>query len=244
MSEPRTRRRGTWWVVAGLLVTCVLICVRVGLPIYRRKQAIDAIERIGGVVEFGALPKYPKASEGWLRACATVIYIGTCPRSFVNNMNAGGFVKFGVRNQSARQRARDLVRNLAQLDELASLNLSTAYLDDDDLAVVAGLRSLELLDLSNTPLRATGLKHLKRLSRLQQLDLSGTDIDDEALRYLTELSELRFLCLDQTNVTNDGMQFIAKLPNLRDLSVSNTGVTDLGLEELRRTHPGLSVTDD
>src|SRR6266849_10210687 len=54
MSEPRTRRRGTWWVVAGLLVTFVLVCLRVGLPVYRRKQAIEAMHQAGLAVAISA----------------------------------------------------------------------------------------------------------------------------------------------------------------------------------------------
>jgi hypothetical protein len=195
MSEPRTRRRGTWWVVAGLLVTFLALGLRVGVPIYRRKQAIEDIERIGGHVEFGALPDYPGVPNGWLRACSSV-----------NGIRSTWLVRFErfMRDSSlpecqeeTRQRARVLIGNLPEFGELKSLDLALACLEDADLADLAGLRNLEMLDLSNTPLSGTGLKSLGRLARLERLDLSGTDVDDYALKYVAELSNLRFLQLDR-----------------------------------------------
>jgi hypothetical protein len=220
MSEPRTRRRGTWWVVAGLLVTFAALAVRVGLPVYRRKQAIEAIERIGGIVEFAAVPKYPGVPERWLRALSRVNYIGTWPSPFEGGFAVSAFFRFGDCDEQSRQRARELARNLSGFNELTSLNLRYACLDDEALSVLVGLRKLEILDLSQT------------------------EIDDDGLRYVADLNELRSLGLDHTNVSNEGMQFIVRLPKLRELSVSNTAVTDLGLLELRMRHPDLLITDD
>ena len=81
MSEPRTRRRGTWWVVAGLLVTFVLICLRVGLPIYRRKQAMESLSRMGASLNVGGIGDWgpPDGTPGkdwyYARKAASALFL-------------------------------------------------------------------------------------------------------------------------------------------------------------------------
>ncbi len=89
------------------------------------------------------------------------------------------------------------------------------------------------------------LRAFRELSEVREIDLSGVaGIADDDLMHLSRLSHLEVLNLDATAISNAGLAHLAKLPALRELSVSSTRVTDLGLEELRRTHPDLSVTDD
>lgn len=52
------------------------------------------------------------------------------------------------------------------------------------------------------------------------------------------------MSLDRTRISNAGLKHLAKLPNLHELTVSNTAVTDAGLDELLKSHPTLSVSDD
>ena len=196
MSEPTASRRGTCWLAAGLLATFVLISLRVGLPIYRRKQALDAINlagvSVGESAGKGLLAKVPwlaaRLSVDWRIACGDINVVSV--RFYL--VNAGQ-----ESPRQTREKLESALRAFREFGEVREINLSdVAGFSDDDLA-----------QLSNLP-------------------------------------RLEALVLDATGVSNAGITHLATLPKLRRLSVSNTAVTDLGLDELRRSHPDLEVTDD
>jgi hypothetical protein len=54
------------------------------------------------------------------------------------------------------------IRNLAKLNNLRFLDLSSSSITDDDLCHLAGLRRLEVLDLSETRLTDAGVKKLQQ----------------------------------------------------------------------------------
>ena len=138
----------------------------------------------------------------------------------------------------------EILLTLPQFPELQWLNLDDADLTDEDLLQLADLRNLEILALANTRLRGPGLRHLFKPSKLRQLVLSKTDIDDSALEIVASMTSLESVWLDGTRITNAGLKHLEKLPKLRGLSCSNTEVTEIGLDDLLKSHPELSVTDD
>jgi hypothetical protein len=68
-------------------------------------------------------------------------------------------------------------------------------LEDDDLAVLAGLSSLERLSLNRTRVGDDALRHLEGLQSLKNLQLVDTDITDEGIEHLTKLMQLETLDL-------------------------------------------------
>ena len=90
-------------------------------------------------------------------------------------------------------------------------------LEDDDLAVLAGLSHLERLSLNRTRIGDDALRHLEGLQSLKNLQLVDTDITDEGIEHLTKLMQLETLDLWRTQATNEGLKPLRSLPNLRQL---------------------------
>ena len=235
MSEARSKLNWAWCVGGGLAVCSLLVMLRVGVPLYRRKCAINAVMRVGGIVVKGE-----SRTPRWVRAWVFNGAESPLDRFKWINTALG-------RNDNAllsRSETRNILTRIADLDEVSSVCLARSEIDDEDLSLLGALTNLDNLNLSATTVTNAGLTHVARLSNLTLLDLSASQVDDEGLAHLAKLTKLEVLKLDGTHVSNAGLDALAKLPALRELSVSNTAVTDGGLEALRKTRPDLEATDD
>ena len=113
---------------------------------------------------------------------------------------------------------------------------------DDDLRVVARLRSLKWLSLAfQKDVTDAGLAHLKGLENLRELDLHECGIGDDGLRHVAEIATLETLDVGGTNVSDSGLRHLAVLKNLRWLGVDDTRVTDAGVQALKHHLPRLEV---
>ena len=254
MAEFRPHTRFTRWIAAGVLVCFLLLALRLGFPIYRRKQAIDKLQRLGTVISTDVRGARPGASrptawwqkavpESWLPAFEDVISVR------IEHHSAGSFEIARINAtlghaRDSRKGVRELLETLRQFPELQWLNLDGSPLVDVDLAELAELKNLECVVFANTRISGTGLGHLSRLSKLKSLDISHTDVDDDSLEHVASMTSLESLRIDGTRISNTGLRHLAHLPLLHELSCSGTQVTDAGLDELLKTHPQLSVTDD
>jgi Leucine-rich repeat (LRR) protein len=158
---------------------------------------------------------------------------------------------------SLRQERGVWMKHLKGLHSVNSVTLTAYEADDDDLALLAGMRSIErltasdnkfsdaalkhvgsltglrYLDLSGCPnITSVGMKHLAELSKLEDLNLAGTAVGDEGLKYFANLKSLRGLDLRGTAVGDDGLAHLSKLKNLGGLVLGDTKVTDAGLANL------------
>jgi Leucine Rich Repeat (LRR) protein len=97
------------------------------------------------------------------------------------------------------------------------IRFKDVQLEDDDLAILAGLSNLERLSLNRTRIGDDALRHLEGLQSLKILQLVDTDITDEGIEHLTNLTQLETLDLWRTQVTNEGLKPLRSLPNLRQL---------------------------
>ena len=90
--------------------------------------------------------------------------------------------------------------HLMGLKKLASLNLYTADVRDEDLTALTDLPALERLDLSYSRSKLTdaGMMHLGKLVSLRRLALNGAAITDKGLAPLAKLTELEYLSLAGT----------------------------------------------
>jgi Leucine-rich repeat (LRR) protein len=94
---------------------------------------------------------------------------------------------------------------LSRLSQLTGIDLDDTPIDDEGLAVIAGLPRLELLSLARTKVTDAGLAHLAGLKSLTNLDLSGTKVTDAGLVHLAGLKQLKSLDLSGTKVTPAGV---------------------------------------
>ena len=105
------------------------------------------------------------------------------------------------------------------LRHLTDLGLYWSDIDDEGLAYIGQINSLDMLSLEATGVTDTGLAHLAGLENLRSLSLNGTSITDKGLMSLASLKRLETLSLRGTEVTDNGMQVVESLPNLRRLEL-------------------------
>ena len=142
---------------------------------------------------------------------------------------------------------------LAQLPTLTWLHV-TDPLIDDELAYLAGLKSLRILNLTGEYITAAGIGHLSGLTNLttvylnrtrvasleplractaiDSLGLAGTEIDDRGLATVAGFRKLKRLGLVDTRVTDLGLRHLTGLNMLIELDLEGCRISDEGLKSL------------
>ncbi|MYA79795.1 MAG: hypothetical protein F4X39_04615 [Acidobacteriia bacterium] len=138
------------------------------------------------------------------------------------------------------------------------VNLTSTWITDADLALVAKLPKLETIDLSLTKITDIGLEHLKKLEnvrhlrmhhaeyltdggiaqikgwkKLDSLDLRGTKVTSRVLEHIRTLTTLTALDLSHTEVTDSGFEKLAELTRLERLAIGGNRILGPGLDLLK-----------
>lgn len=163
--------------------------------------------------------------------------------------DAGGVV---TRDRAGRIIAVDLrgswvtdadLAGLAQLPDLARLDLSLTRISDHGLQQLKDARAITDLNLHYDELITdAGLSALKNWKRLRRLNARGTRITDTSLRHLAGVSSLESLDVGYAQITDAGLGALTSLPNLKELTIGGNKLTDTGLQPLRQL-PGLRYLD-
>lgn len=106
--------------------------------------------------------------------------------------------------------------------------------EDQQLAILRGLNSVEKLEISGSKVTSQGVKHLAGLTKLYMLHLDGTQVGDDGLASLVRLHDLSVLSLDNTRVTDAGLAQLQQMPQLERLYLNGTSITDAGLAHLAK----------
>lgn len=133
----------------------------------------------------------------------------------------------------------DTLAYLRDLPSLESIDLAYTAVGDEQLRYIANLRHLASLILTGTKVTDRGLAHLRKLTALQGLQLGATAITDDGLAMLAPLSDLRVLDLSDTRVTDQGLKHLKPLRKLQHLVLANVEITDEGLKTLAEVSPNL-----
>jgi Leucine-rich repeat (LRR) protein len=150
-------------------------------------------------------------------------------------MNSGGKC-VGTVNLSTitdKSKLAELLRIMADLQELQALNLNNTSLGHSELQIVGSMRSLVSLSLMATEIGDEGVAHLTELNKLESLHLNSTSVSDEGLDHLSKLNGLKVLDLSGTQVKSDLVP-LSQLENLEWLVLGNLSLSDnslRGLEE-------------
>ena len=120
-------------------------------------------------------------------------------------------------------------------------HLTGRDLTDEQLAPIADLAEVAFLNLRDTRITDEGLKHLRMLRKLRSLHLERTAVTDKGIAQLAELANLEYLNLYGTKVGDRGLRHLAKLKKLRSLYLWQTEVTDDGVAQLRKALPVVKV---
>jgi Leucine-rich repeat (LRR) protein len=197
-SKPKSRWL-PWMVVLGMFVVLVVLPFGVWLAVQSRRvsqfrQAVGAIEALGGGVEIGEQDRGPE----WLRSLLGEHFFARAEWVWYPS---------GASDE-------DLI-HLRCLPGVLSLDLVGTRVTDAGLAEVARLRGLEGLGLSGTPITDAGVTQLLALEQLYTLDLNYTVVTDEGLQALARLPALEDLILVDTRVTKGGAsRFAAARPDV------------------------------
>ncbi len=125
---------------------------------------------------------------------------------------------------------------------IVSLDFGSMPVQDRDLYIVAGLRSMRDLYLDGTKITNAGLAQLANLKKLHMLDLANTQIGDAGLVHLKSLASLDSLFLDRTQVSDAGLVHLKGLKNLKMLDLTGTKCTREGAKQLRQALPNLQIS--
>jgi len=156
------------------------------------------------------------------------------PRQLRQQRAIGTFKRLNVvvRTQPVALFGLELVLPQEYADEIVEIYWRDPALDEKELAVLAGLGTVEKLELSGSNVTSEGLRHLSGLSKLYMLHLDGTQVGDEGLAHLSRLRGLGVLSLDHSRVTDVGLAQLRRMPQLERVYLNGTPITDAGLEHL------------
>jgi len=179
--------------VRRLLLVVALLCIALGFlsielrRAHRQRQAVLAVERRGGVVEFDFWDAEGEASE-----------IRQWARRLIGRHLFSRVVRINFYSSAVMQ------------GRAVSIGDLRVPLSDDDLLLLAAFPELESLGLSDTEITNRAIDHLLEFRKLEVLALQRTDIDDGCVDRLSKMKQLRWLFVDQTSVTKEGAQRLGK----------------------------------
>lgn len=103
--------------------------------------------------------------------------------------------------------------------------------EDDELALLSGLTSLEKLEVHKLQATAVGLEHLSTIG-LQHVVLRGEGLDDDGMEALSRCPNLRVINLPTGTFSDKGLARLKGLKNLELLRFSSSNVTDEGMKHI------------
>lgn len=135
------------------------------------------------------------------------------------------------------------LRKLAQLPDLATLDLSLTRITDQGMQELKNATSIVELNLRFAEyVTDEGLAAIKGWKKLKRLDVHGTKISDTALEHISGIVTLESVNIGSAMITDVGLERLTSLPNLRELTIGGNELGDAGLQALRQL-PKLTYLD-
>jgi Leucine-rich repeat (LRR) protein len=124
---------------------------------------------------------------------------------------------------------------------ITEVSLARTWATDNDVQLLAGIKTIKKLDLSFTYVTDRGIKALQQLRQLEDLNLDTAEfVTDASMATLRGNTALRKLKVRGVDVTDAGMPYVGEMTGLRSLDLSYTMLGDVGLEHL----PALSELEE
>ncbi len=130
---------------------------------------------------------------------------------------------YSVNLNKAKLEEDDLPK-LGALRNLKSLYLEGSNFSDEGMGALSSIRGLEELDLRYCSLTDAGIKRLGDKPQLRMLNLNGSDISDESIERLSSFSRLETLYIRWTRISAEGSKQLQE--NLPDCQVHYIGLQD------------------
>jgi len=117
--------------------------------------------------------------------------------------------------------------------EIDSIDFTSTWITDADLARIGALGHLSKLDLAHTKITDVGMQYLKPLSGVKELNLYYAEyITEDGIAPIKGWTGLERLNLRGTKVTSKVFDHLAHLTGLRSLDLAYTQIDDEGFEQL------------
>ena len=117
--------------------------------------------------------------------------------------------------------------------DINSVDLTSAWITDADLARIGSLGHLRILNLSHTKITDVGMQYLKELTGVTELNLYYAEyITEDGIAPLKEWTSLERLNLRGTKVNSKVFDHLAHLTSLRALDLAYSQIDDEGFEQL------------
>jgi hypothetical protein len=135
------------------------------------------------------------------------------------------------------------LRNLRDLPDLTSLDLSLTHITDQGMQELKDLKGITSLSLYFTEyVTDEGIAAIKGWKKLKSLNLHGTKVGDTGLEHIAGIVSLESLNVGSTLMTDVGLERLTNLTNLKQLTMGGNELGDAGLQALRQL-PGLTYLD-
>lgn len=214
-------KRHRWFVGAG-----IVIAVAVG---FQQSEPLEDLRRYGSLAQ----------GVGGLKADEYIF--------MPDEKNVGSFMDSLVvvaRCQSVRElfvprigNLKEALTRIAKIDHLTRLRTRCTDPDEDDLAALAGMKTLQFLDVSDNPsVTDAGIAALAGLENLRYLNLTNTRVTGTGFKDRADMVSLEQLRLKECPVTDESLAAIPRFPKLTLLHLGGTQVTDTGLMSLVGWH--------
>jgi hypothetical protein len=211
-----------------VLGTCVAIALAVG---FQQAEPLGELRKYGSVSTSGVWVDGQLHGLRFVAACESLEQfreamkvLRRCPsvnRIYVQKM----------------MNLRDALVEVAAIDHIAALELRRTDVNEADLVVLAGMKSLQFLDLSRNPsVTDAGIAGLAGLENLRYLNLTDTRVTGTGLKDRADMVSLEQLRLKDCPVTDESLVVIPRFPKLTLLHLGGTQVSDTGLMGLVGWH--------
>jgi len=117
--------------------------------------------------------------------------------------------------------------------QIDSVDLTSSWITDADLARIGALGHLRSLNLAHTKITDVGMQYLKGLTGVQDLNLYYAEyITEDGIAALQNWTSIERLNLRGTKVTSKVFEHLAHLTSLRSLDLAYTQIDDEDFEQL------------
>ncbi len=230
----RARRRFPMRLSLIILGALVTVLAWIDLPYYRDLWAFESLKKIGGHVAAKTDEAWIARWNGRIHTDVRVLMGDSSVRDEdlqhlknISSIKAISLHGTPVTNEGLKQ-----LRSIISPDLLKILDLSETKITGRGLIHLSEVNGLAMLDLSDTDFSDDDVKVLAKMKSLEYVSLAGTSISNRGLEQLKLLPNLTSLYLGRTKITDEGLLVIAEMKPLRDLSLAETSVTDAGLTQL------------
>ncbi len=121
--------------------------------------------------------------------------------------------------------------HLAGLDSLRKVNVSED-INDEGIAVLAKMKSLEGLNIYSSNVTDTGMAELANCSSLKSLTLGRCAITNAGLAHVAKIKSLTTLSINKIRLSGERLDVLKDLPNLTSLSFGRVDIGQPGISNI------------